>query len=803
MDFCHINKIHKNEKNIWDLQNTVITISNNIDPWLEIFSKNGGDVVIGNDKTKIDLNVIEKNGEPELFLNGTRLKSFAYDNWFSNSNGYLIIKDPTESKKGVEIKDVFSINNNNYFSSMVSSGSYYTSLQQNISNVRLAAGQTPYTSFNIQPGKIELDASEITLGGNVLLSKDFIFGDQNNRKKIDFYVSETDSLPDFFVNGIRFGTGGSGESFKYANWFSGENSTLNIGNKSDGKILNLQAIYGGSYTASIGLDSYSKGAPSIELKAKGYNCNTTLALGSSQNITDLTTGMVTINDQNCTVNNDAGFCISSADNKQIQGAGVIGTEDGTWLRLANAEDAKEILLSEDGIQFYVGGTEKLNVTEYDGIQVKDALCITGNNSYISCDGTISVKETISAESDLEVGGDLTVSGVASIDGELTVFDSLNANQDLNVTENATFNGPATFNHSIVAQDKVTINNQLDISGEDGCLNIEGQGGLYINTPTYLQNSTINVDENLIIGTNKHTNKIDINVPVLNNLPELFINGKRYGNIDIINTGLINFNENLALQDESGKVAIALDNQEGIYAEVNNYSDKEYLERIVSKEYIIVCDIAGYEKPEGKIFSDMDLCTEITPGNETVYVVYKSYQYKHGKLHAKVILKFGDNYDFTSDEFLIDAPIYIPMHCLQLKKDTNLETKNLMNAHGIYVTDSYVDTQKDEYPYDAFLDEAGTAWERSFNYVFANVINHLGGDSGNYEDLTTALILKVHSSTTEYSFADMSAALNDTSVTIPTNLENEDDYNRKNILCFDFELPDEYELVNVQAHTLNN
>ena len=30
-----------------------------------------------------------------------------------------------------------------------------------------------------------------------------------------------------------------------------------------------------------------------------------------------------------------------------------------------------------------------------------------------------------------------------------------------------------------------------------------------------------------------------------------------------------------------------------------------------------------------------------------------------------------------------------------------------------------------------------------------------------------------------------------------------DYNRKNILCFDFELPDEYELVNVQAHTLNN
>ena len=127
----------------------------------------------------------------------------------------------------------------------------------------------------------------------------------------------------------------------------------------------------------------------------------------------------------------------------------------------------------------------------------------------------------------------------------------------------------------------------------------------------------------------------------------------------------------------------------------------------------------------------------------------------------------------------------------------------MNAHGIYVTDSYVDTQKDEYPYDAFLDEAGTAWERSFNYVFANVINHLDGDSGNYEDLTTALILKVHSSTTEYSFADMSAALNDTSVTIPTNLETEDDYNRKNILCFDFELPDEYELVNVQAHTLNN
>lgn len=912
MDNCHIYKIHKNAKDIYDLQNTVSTISSDvstisssIDPWLEIFSKNGSDVVIGNNKTKIDFSVIEKDGNPEFFVNGTRFSPFAYADWFSvDTSSGLVIKSPSN-----ELTNYVKIHPNQFLAEYTTGAFYKSQIQQSASNINIDLLLPRATKIDLYPGTITLQADGVKINGitqfegNAKTTNDFIFGDQNNRKKIDFYVSEVDGLPEFFVNGTRFGTGGSGESFKYADWFSGSgNYGLKIG-KSTSTALTAEVIYGGSYTASVGLDSYTKGGqPSLSLKTKGKSTSS-LTMGGANSSTELTTGKITFTSDYYENDNNTGFTIKSADYTQIQGAGESGTETGTFLLLSNCEDGKEILLDEDGIQFYIGGNEKLRLTEDEGISTDEEVYINsgiltvknansktaltldsnkatlngnkefaigagyqteqiygkyvdgadssltlcnkhdGNHIYLNRnditinamaedpgdEGSVLIVQTsaveklriserdgITTKCKLTVNGDTTIHGqflATTGESEIDFGGDLTLNgTNLVVESNATtqINGNFYITHN--DDDVVTVNNnkvwlsgqttienaKLFVNDEDGenvfSVNpIDGYvrfdtSTIFKDTIT-LSGANIRVSNDLIIGTDGFKKKIDVYVPVYNNLPELFINGTRYGEFD-----KIRYEDSLTIE-----------------------SDNWGTTNMFSKEYVVVCDPQYAQKDSQKedqyLFSATDF-SSFVPYND-IYMIYKSYQYKCGKLHVKVILRLGESYDFSNKPYIDynragEKMLCIPMQCLALKKDTAGQTKNIMNAHGVYVTDSYVDTATDAgggqtYPFDAFFAEDATeSWNRSFNYVFANV-EKVGKTlpEGDYEltDLTTALLISLNSSAIN-TFESASNVLDSTKIDVPNIDGNAVELDRKYVLYFDIELPDGYYITdNIKDHVI--
>ncbi len=914
MDNCHIYKLHKNEKDIYDLKNTVSTISSDvstinssIDPWLEIFSKNGSDVVIGNDKTKIDFSVIEKDGNPEFFVNGTRFSPFAYADWFSvDANNILMVRNPTDKSDSI-----VKIGPNCFLAECASGGFYKSQIQQLASNINIGLLSPTRTKIDLYPGTINLQANSVKIDGttcfvgNAKTTNDFIFGDQNNRKKIDFYVSEVDGLPEFFVNGTRFGTGGSGESFKYADWFSGSgNYGLKIG-KSTSTELTAEVIYANSYTASVGLDSYTKGGqPSLSLKTKGKSTSS-LTMGGANSSTELTTGKITFTSDYYENDNSTGFTIKSADYTQIQGAGESGTEEGTFLQLSNCEDGKEIWLTEDGIQFLIGGSEKFKITENDGISTDEGVYINsgiltvknansktaltldsdkatlngnkefaigagyqtkqiygkyvdsadssltlcnkddGNHIYLNRnditinamaedpgdEGSVLIVQTSAAEKlkiserdgittkcKLTVNGDTNIHGqfwATTGENEIDFGGDLTLNgTNLVVESNATtqINGNFYITHN--DDDVVTVNNnKVWLSGqttiENAKLFVDDEDGesvftvnpidgyvrfdtstIFKDTIT-LSGANIRVSNDLIIGTDGFKKKIDVYVPVYNNLPELFINGTRYGEFD-----KIRYKDSLTIE-----------------------SDNWGTTNMFSKEYVVVCDPScaqkGKENDDQLLFSKTNF-SALVPNNQ-IFMIYKSYQYKCGKLHVKVILRLDESYDFSDKPYIdynrdTEKMLCIPMQCLALKKDTAKQTKNIMNAHGVYVTDSYVDTATDSgggqtYPFDSFFAEDATeSWNRSFNYVFANVEEvDKTLPKGDYDykltDLTTALLISLNSSAIN-TFESASNVLDSTKIDVPNTDGNAVELDRKYVLYFDIELPDGYYITdNIKDHVI--
>ncbi len=395
MDFCHIKKIHTNEKNIWDLQKSVkqietdipniqtdITqIKSTIKPWFDIFSKNNSDVIIGNNKTKIDFNVIEKNNLPEFFVNGHRF-NYACD-WLSANEYVFNIADPQNRKTtGVTIQGNQSIDLMTSNSS--SSSTSYTQFMLYPYSYRLTNNYNGvYSEIGVAQGVMDLTLNRINF------NKDFIIGNTQNRKKLDFYVSTTNNEPDFFVNGVRFGTGGSGESFKYADWFGGEGTELRIG-KTDGQItfylgdeceLQITKNSGinilGSYLLSTGTISSEESIYSGEdIEAKG--------------------------DVNAGANINAGGNLSADGTLTVEGATTLGDK----LTVSRGG------ITADGNINFRDSTTLKYLTVNDDAKFYKELLVTGEDSSITVDNTSAglyiYGQTTLANSNINVDTDLII-----------------------------------------------------------------------------------------------------------------------------------------------------------------------------------------------------------------------------------------------------------------------------------------------------------------------------------------------------------------------------------------------------------